>query len=180
MDIVAHALWAGAGVLWARRLRALSSREERLTVVLAAAPDLPHMLPVAAWSIFGSGTRAVVEGYAIATPGQEPALPPMIELISHHLHCITHSALIAGLVSLLLWLWLRRPWVPLLGWWSHIVIDIFTHSADYYPSPVLYPLTREGFDGLAWNMPWFMALNYLALALTFLLVLRGRARACRS
>jgi membrane-bound metal-dependent hydrolase YbcI (DUF457 family) len=51
-----------------------------------------------------------------------------------------------------------------LGWCSHIVIDVFTHSAQFYPVPVLYPFTQRGFDGLAWNTPWFMAANYVALA----------------
>jgi hypothetical protein len=46
----------------------------------------------------------------------------------------------------------------------HIVVDAFTHSADYYAVPVLYPFTYRGFDGVAWNAPWFMALNYVALA----------------
>ena len=74
-----------------------------------------------------------------------------------------HSAVVAGAVTLLLWTIRRSLWLPLLGWWSHIVIDVFTHSADYYPSPVLYPLTQRGFDGLAWNTPSFLVLNYLAL-----------------
>ncbi|HEX6703774.1 MAG TPA: hypothetical protein VF169_03355 [Albitalea sp.] len=37
----------------------------------------------------------------------------------------------------------------------------------YYPSPVLYPLTYRGFDGVAWNEPWFMWLNYLGLAVFY-------------
>jgi hypothetical protein len=64
--------------------------------------------------------------------------------------------------------------VPLLGWWSHIVIDVFTHSADYYASPVLYPLTERGFDGIAWITPWFMVANYLVLGVTGLLLFRSR------
>lgn len=64
--------------------------------------------------------------------------------------------------------------VPLLGWWSHVVIDVFTHSSDYYPSPVLWPVTREGLDGLAWNTPGFVAVNYAALAATYLWLLRRR------
>jgi hypothetical protein len=67
----------------------------------------------------------------------------------------------------------------LLGWWSHIVIDVFTHSAGYYPSPVLYPFTQRGIDGIAWNTPWFMVLNDLALMATglwlFLAAWRHRA-----
>jgi hypothetical protein len=42
---------------------------------------------------------------------------------------------------LALWAVRRTLWLPLLGWWSHIVIDVFTHSADYYAVPVLYPFT---------------------------------------
>ena len=177
MDVLAHALWAGAGAAWLRRRELLSPRAAALTVGLAVVPDVPHLLPVAAWTVFGGGTAATVGHYAQALPGQEPSLPPMVELISHHLHCIAHSAVVAGVVTLLLWAVMRRPWLPLLGWWSHIVIDVFTHSADYYPSPVLYPFTREGFDGVAWNAPWFMALNYAALAATWLWLWRTRRAA---
>jgi hypothetical protein len=174
MDILAHALWAGVGVAVAQRYRPLSHRTAVLTVALAVAPDGPHMLPVIGWSLFGSGTAATVGGYANALPGQEPVVPDTIAMLSHNLHCITHSALIAAAVTLLLWWWLRRLWIPLLGWWSHIVIDVFTHSADYYPSPVLYPITQRGFDGVAWNTPWFMALNYSALVLAGLWLWRSR------
>ena len=88
-------------------------------------------------------------------------------------------------VTLALWAWRRTLWLPLLGWWSHIVIDVFTHSADYYASPVLYPFTERGFDGIAWITPWFMALNYLALAMAGVALLvsarkRGRSGALPS
>jgi len=76
---------------------------------------------------------------------------------------VMHSALVAGVVTAACWVWLRRFWLPLLGWWTHILIDVFTHSADFYPSPVLYPVTYWGFDGIAWNTPWFMVVNYLVM-----------------
>jgi hypothetical protein len=106
--------------------------------------------------------------------GQEPSLPPLVFLISHTLHCASHSAVFAGLVTGVAWRFKPVLLIPLLGWWSHIVIDVFTHSADYYPSPVLYPITERGFDGMAWITPWFMVLNYLALGLVGLLLLRSR------
>ena len=181
MDILAHALWAGAGVALARRRWTVSPRTTALTVALAVAPDLPHMLPVLWWSAFGAGSPAALAGYAGAAPGLEPALPEAVQFLSHHLHCITHSAIIAGVATALLWAWLRSLWIPMLGWWSHIVIDVFTHSADYYPSPVLYPITRQGFDGVAWNTPWFMVLNYAALAASYAWLFRTRrARAGNS
>ncbi len=141
-------------------------RTVALTMALAVLPDFFHLLPLLAWWMFGAGSRTALQAYAIAMPGQEPALPPLVELWSHHLHCVAHSAIVAGAVTLLLWLALRWLWIPLLGWWSHIVIDVFTHSADYYASPVLYPITERGFDGLAWNTPWFMVANYVALGAT--------------
>ena len=53
----------------------------------------------------------------------------------------------------------------------------FTHSADFYPSPVLYPITQRGFDGLAWNTPWFLVLNYSALGLIGLWLWLARNKA---
>ena len=79
----------------------------------------------------------------------QPALPPMVELWSHNLDCVAHSAIIAAAVTLFVLALRSSLWIPFLGWWSHIVIDVFKHSADYYPTPVLYSITERGFDGLA-------------------------------
>jgi len=163
MDIVAHSLWAGVGLAALGRRISVAPRTAATTVGLAALPDVLQMLPIIAWWLFGSGTFTTVRDYAVATPGHEPLLPPMVVLVSDHLHCLAHSAVVAGLVTLLVWRLRGALWIPLLGWWSHIVIDVFTHSADYYASPVLYPFTERGFDGIAWNTPWFMVVNYLAL-----------------
>ena len=175
MDILAHALWAGAGVALARRRWPVSPRTVMATVVLATLPDLFHLLPIAVWWAFGDGSLEALRAYAVALPGQEPALPPRVDLWSHHLHCVAHSAIIAGAVTLLAYALRRSLWIPLLGWWSHIVIDVFTHSADFYPSPVLYPFTQRGFDGLAWNTPWFMLANYTALVAVGLWLLLSRS-----
>lgn len=172
MDILAHGLWAGAGMAWAQRRWRLSRRTMAATVAMAVLPDLVHLLPSLGWALFGDGTLAALRAYALAQPGREPVTPALVELLTHNLHCILHSGVVAAVVSLLVW-WLQRSWwVPLLGWWSHIVIDVFTHSADFYPVPVLYPFTQRGFDGLAWNTPWFMLLNYVALAAMWAWLLR--------
>ena len=164
MDILAHTLWAGIGVALLRRRRPITPPVAAATVALAALPDVVHMLPILAWWALGSGSWATVQAYAVALPGQEPALPASVLMLSHHLHCILHSAVVAAAVSWLIWGLRRAWWLPLLGWWSHIVIDVFTHSADYYAVPVLYPFTERGFDGVAWNQPWMLVLNYAAIA----------------
>ena len=164
MDILAHGLWVGAGLAWARRHVVLSRPTVVATVGLAVAPDLAHLLPALVWAVGGAGSWQAILDYAVAVPGHEPATTALVQSLTHHLHCVFHSAVVAGAVTLLLRWWWRVWWLPLLGWWSHIAIDVPTHSNSFYPVPVLYPFTQAGFDGLAWNTPWFLVLNYLALA----------------
>ena len=176
MDILAHTLWVGAAAALASRHRVLS----RATVVgalgLAALPDLLHLMPVLVWWLAGDGSLAALRAYAVALPGEEPGMPAWVQFWSHHLHCTMHSAPVAGLVGVVLWFVRRGVVMALLGWVSHIVIDVFTHSADYFPVAVLYPFTDRGFDGIAWTSPWFMALNYGSLVAlwAWLAMTRGR------
>ncbi len=178
MDVLAHGLWTGTGLAVAQALtQALTRRPVSVdrrrwtqTLVLATLPDAVHLLPLLAWALAGSGTLAALRDCAIALPGQEPAMPSWVVMLAHHLHCSLHSAIAAGLVSFVGWAMKRALWLPLWGWWSHIVIDVFSHSADYFASPVLYPITQRGFDGLAWNTPLLRTLNYGALAGVWLLL----------
>ncbi len=173
MDIAAHALWAGAGVVLLVRHRPLPVPIGVATVALAALPDLMHILPVAAWAMVNV-LPAEFMTYTRALPERVQALPESVELWSHHLHCIFHSGVIAMAVTLVAWRRSRVFWLPLAGWWSHILIDVFTHSDDFFPSPVLYPLTYRGFDGVAWNTPWFVVANYSTLALVWIWLLATR------
>lgn len=165
MDIVAHSLWAGLSAVAVSRRWPVSANQTRAAVALAALPDIAHLIPIILWGLLGDGTWAAFQGYAFATPGAEPWLPAGVQTWSHTLHCVMHSAIIASAVTAIAWLRWRWALVPLAGWWSHIVIDVFTHSSEYYSSPVPYPITERGFDGIAWPTPWFMALNYAALVL---------------
>jgi hypothetical protein len=182
MDIVAHALWAGAGVVWARRRWRLPAPTAAAVVTAAVLPDLVQGLPVAAWALLGGGGGLeTLWAFALAVPGQEPTLPAAVHLWSHHLHCAWHSAVVLGAVSLLSLVWRRATpapiWPPLWGWWAHVVIDVFTHSKSFYPVPVFYPFTYEGFDGIAWNTPWFQWLNYGSLAAVAVALWLTRRRA---
>jgi hypothetical protein len=174
MDVLAHALWAGLGVAALRRRWPIGPRAVAATVALAVLPDMVQLAPLIGRSL-ADGDVAVLHAYATARPGSEPSMSSLAALWTHHLHCVMHSAPVAALVTLLSWLALRRLWIPLLGWWSHIVIDVFTHSAAYYAVPVFYPFTDWGFDGLAWNTPWFLTANYAAIAAAGWWLVRRRA-----
>lgn len=170
MDIAAHALWAGAGAVLLVRRRALPRVAGVILVALAVVPDLMHTLPVATWALV-NGLPGDFMLYLRALPDRAQPLPAEVEFWSHHLHCMFHSGVIASVATTATWLWLRHFWWPLAGWWSHILIDVFTHSDDFYPSPVFYPLTYWGFDGVAWNTPWFVIANYVALVVVWVWLL---------
>jgi len=197
MDMAAHMLWVGAALVSLSRCNKSSANtthptgeatgDQRLdrplvgvTLAFSVLPDLVHLMPVAAWALMDGGWSGLL-AYSTALPGQEPAMPAWAEQGAHHLHCFFHSGLVLlalHLTVLVLWRKGGRkagrpaalPWrlaLPLWAWWSHVLIDVLTHSDDFYPSPVLYPVTYAGFDGVAWNHPGFMLLNYLALGLTW-------------
>lgn len=123
------------------------------------APDLLQLTPIVIGALVLPEGWTALQAYFHGLRNYQPVLPPLVEALMHHLHCTMHSALVATAVTWLVWWRLQRLWWPLLGWWMHIVIDVFTHSADFYPSPVLYPITQQGFDGWAWNNPWLLMVN---------------------
>ena len=176
MDIVAHALWAGIGTSIYRDRRQLSRGQVATVIVATILPDVFHALPVAAWALT-QGNPEALYAYAVATPGTEPRLPCWLDAVSHHIHCASHSMLVAGVISAILPRYYPLAWVPLSGWWLHIVIDAPTHTADFYPSPVLYPLTYAGLDGVAWNTPAFQWANYVSLLVAYLWIALRRLKA---
>jgi hypothetical protein len=39
---------------------------------------------------------------------------------------------------------------PALAWPLHVVMDVFTHGAGRFQTPLFFPLTTWGFEGLPW------------------------------
>lgn len=176
MDIVAHGLWAALLCRWQGRESPMRRTTAAWTVGLAVAPDLVQLTPIVIGALVLPEGWTALQAYFHGLPHYQPVLPPQVELVMHHLHCTMHSALVATVVTLLVWWRLQRLWWPLLGWWMHIVIDVFTHSADFYPSPVLYPITQQGFDGWAWNNPWLLMVNYIFILLLWVITKDRRPR----
>lgn len=148
MDILAHVLWA-----WALLRR---SGKFWLVAASAALPDLISFGPHLAGSLF-NGTLA---------PGKPElhTLSPYVFTSYSLTHSVIVCAVVLGFISVIrksvpLWLW---------GWPLHILIDIPTHSMEYFPTPFLWPLSDYRFDGMSWATPWFIILNYSALAITYI------------
>ena len=174
MDIVAHALWAAAGGRWLEAKAVIDGRTFWGVVALAVAPDVVPMLPVVAHAAVRPNPLQFLIAYVTATPATEPALPALVQAWTHHLHCAVHSIVVLFGLTALLGLVRRRFPCILAGWWLHVLLDVPTHSADYYGVPIFYPLSERTFDGIAWTDPWLLVVNYLLLAAAFIGLYRGR------
>ena len=53
------------------------------------------------------------------------------------------------------------------AWGLHLVMDIFTHSDAFFPTPFLWPLSNAHFDGLPWVNPLIYIPNVLLLAVLY-------------
>ena len=192
MDILAHGLWAGTAAQAARRvfprakeMRALSVWRTALWGVI---PDLLSFAPLFLWL-----AAQIISGHDVSEFIQRPdaAEPPIpdglfIFHLTEALYNVSHSLVVIvaviGVVFLLFRsrIFLRRfPW-EIGGLLFHVLVDIPTHSYEFYPTPLLWPLSSWKFDGFSWGNPWFMLANYSVLTLIYLVfvlrTIRGRKR----
>lgn len=79
------------------------------------------------------------------------------------LYNITHSLIIAAAVILIIFIILRRVPLYIFAWPIAIIMDIFTHSRNFLPTPFLWPISSWRFDGIRWGTWQFMAVNWACI-----------------
>lgn len=159
MDIIAHALWTTA---------AATTGRQRLHRRI-------HLGWAAFWGIFPDlfsfTIPAVVRIWWYATGTTQSLLPdahgPKHFQFVWQLYHFSHSLLVFAVVFGVVWWLARRPVLELLGWGLHILIDIVTHQG-IFAIHFLWPLSSYGFDGIHWESPWFLTMNYGLLIAVFL------------
>ena len=177
MDVISHGLWAAAAGTWLRRRLGTRARLLAATVALGVAPDVVQIVPALVYGATLPDPLAFLYAHIMARPESQPAMSAAAHAWTHHLHCVMHSVVVAGIVTAVVaWRW-RGALPALAGWWLHIAMDIPTHSRDFYPVPIFYPFTYWGVDGVDWTTPWVIAANYAALALAFAWLWMSRRRA---
>ena len=181
MDIFAHGLWAGAAALATNNKLEKTSGRKMLkipfTVFWGIFPDvfagaipfvwlwLNILLGKVNFSDF-SHSRMVTEHFPDGTKS--------IFGLWTQLYNLSHSLVIFFVIFCLVCIILRRPVWEMGGWLLHILIDIPTHSLDFFPTPFLWPISNVRVGGISWGTPWFMILNYSALIIAFILLLGKR------
>lgn len=165
MDIFSHGLWAAAA---AKGINISGKVQLRLrwAAFWGLFPD-----------IFAFGIPLIWIWYANLTGGDVPSIRPGVPetgtyglalQVAASLYNISHSLVIFALVAAVIFLWRKKkPW-EMGGWLLHILMDIPTHTYEFFPTPALWPISSVKFNGVSWGTPWFMVLNYSALLLVFL------------
>jgi hypothetical protein len=171
MDIFAHALWTGALYKGVNKKRG-EPFNVWLAIFWGIFPDLfafaPLFLGLIVNLLFGNiGFSDLPRPHEIEPPIQGKF--SMFQL-TRSLYNICHSAIIFTLIFCLVFVLFRKPIWEMGGWLLHIFIDIPTHSAKFYPTPFLWPLSHFHISGISWAQPWFMMINYSAIVIVYILL----------
>lgn len=143
MDTLSHYLWAVL-LYWYFR------KEKKWLIGLSGA--LPDLMSFGIFILL-----ALITGVSY-----EPGPPPLevFPSIIFTMYNITHSFLPIGIVAFFLWKFKPKWWHLSWGWFLHIITDIPTHTREFFPTPILWPLSTITFSGFSWGQWWFMLLNY--------------------
>ncbi|MEK7463454.1 MAG: hypothetical protein AAB621_03800 [Patescibacteria group bacterium] len=186
MDIFAHGLWAGAVYKGANK-----KLEKPLKVWRAAFwgvfPDLFAFTIGFIWLfgnfIFGGMSFSDLPRPDLVEPAPDELIfgngtiqgaASFIVRLTAILYSASHSAIIFFIVFGIVFLIFRRPIWELGGWFIHILLDIPTHSYQFYPTPFLWPLSDWKLDGFSWATPWFLILNYSVIIIMYWLLRRKK------
>jgi hypothetical protein len=187
MDIFSHGLWALAASKVAERHTGRRLPPWR-TLFWGMFPDLfafgvPFLWLI--WAVFTGGMT--LDNVRPQNGHFNPSLrQSAVMSLAPQLYNWSHSLFVIVTVFLIVWWWrsgrrgLRRDRFPLvmLGWPLHVLMDVPTHSLEFYPTPLFWPFSDWKFDGIVWGQTWFMLLNYgllLAAAVTLRLTAKKRA-----
>lgn len=149
MDTLSHALYGGIAF----------GRQSRLSYWLAfffgMAPDL-----------FSFGLLFITNFLGITQRPDWSAGPPPESMIPGYVHTmydITHSLVVFAVVFAVVWVVRRRVLWEMLAWPLHILVDIPTHSSQFFPTPFLWPVSDFHIDGHPWSRPEIFIPNVLIL-----------------
>ncbi|MBX4211284.1 MAG: hypothetical protein KW806_00575 [Candidatus Yanofskybacteria bacterium] len=175
MDILAHGLWGGA------LSKAIKNKKPGLKLKFWQAAFWGMFPDLFAFTVPFLGLLfSIVTGRTHLSDFPTPKTPPAVAndrfplfQLAATLYNYSHSFVMFGLVVLLLWLWKKKFYYVLLGWPLHILFDIPTHTAEFYPTPIFWPVSHWEFThGFSWGEPWFMVLNYSLLIIVYVSLYR--------
>ncbi len=151
MDVVSHGLWGGAS---------FGRKSKKYFWVAFLVGILPDVIPFTLEFL-----RFIFE-YDSAKTFTPEIFPPYVFI----LYSLTHSLIIFSSIFLVVWFLAKKPYLPLLAWGLHVLMDIPTHSDKFFPTPFLWPISDFTFNGTSWGTPLIFFGNWGALILIYLAI----------
>ncbi|MBT4539373.1 hypothetical protein HOC32_03755 [Candidatus Woesearchaeota archaeon] len=158
MDIFSHVLWS---IILGKIINIKTKLKVNLKWIgfLGAFPDIFAFTLLFVVSIFTGSTFHPQDHGAT----QFHWLFKVTEL----LYSLSHSLVIFAIVIISIYIIKRKVLYVLLGWGLHIILDILTHTKEFFPTPFLYPLSNFLINGITWRQNWFLITNYIVLTTIF-------------
>ena len=150
MDTVSHALW-GKGLFGYRKYGWYA-------LLFGSIPDL---LSFGLYFLFK----------LISNPTNLQMGKPNLETIPYwvfNLYDFSHSIIIAFVFIIINFFINKDLCFPMLAWPFHILLDFFTHSAKFFPTPIFWPIFDYKFDGIPWSNPYIWFFNVFCIILIFI------------
>tara|TARA_Y100000590_G_scaffold466484_1_gene642042 strand:- start:1213 stop:1677 length:465 start_codon:yes stop_codon:yes gene_type:complete len=150
MDTLSHALW-GKGLFGYRKYRWFS-------YIFGAIPDL---LSFGVYFLFN---------FIMNPISMQLGKPKLSEIPNwvFYLYDFSHSLIIAIILILIIYFINKDFCFPMLAWPFHIILDFFTHSIEYFPTPIFWPILDYRFDGIPWSNPYIIFLNIIGIFFLFI------------
>lgn len=164
MDVLSHGVWALAIARGANIKTSTRVMRPSVAFFFGIFPDLfAFSIPILfmLWTFLtGSGPEVV----AAPGPGPSSLRSPEMLALAHNLYNLSHSLIVFLVVFVVVALLRKkRPYWELSGWLFHILCDIPTHSGEFFPTPIFWPLANWKFDGFSWGQWWFIIANWTTL-----------------
>ena len=86
----------------------------------------------------------------------------------YDLYDISHS-MVTALVFIAIAYKINKDFAwPMLAWPMHIIVDFFTHSIEFFPTPILWPISDYRFDGVPRSNPYVLVINFVLIFVIFI------------
>ncbi|MDO8492737.1 MAG: metal-dependent hydrolase [bacterium] len=181
MDILSHGLYGS--IAFGRRNR----RNFWIAFFFGIAPDFFSFGLFFIQRLFEWETGGVIQN--------GPPDPSTIPAYVGSLYNVTHSLVVFAVVFAVVWfiqhLFARKqigagficriPFMPMLAWPLHILVDIPTHGSQFFPTPFLWPVSDFYINGISWGSPYIFIPNVILITVLYIwyFFYSSRARAKR-
>ena len=149
MDTLSHALW-GKGLFGYRKYK-------WLPIFFGALPDLFS---------FGLFFLYTIIKNPLTIKISKPEISEIPNWV-FTLYDISHSLIIAIFFLIITYIINKDLCFPMLAWPLHIILDFFTHSIKYFPTPILWPISNYKFNGIPWSNKYIFTFNIACIILIF-------------